>query len=550
MEDFFESFEQNQANYVPLSPLSFLSRAQALHGERTAVISGELRRTWSELTQRVQLIASNFSHLDIGKGDTVSVLSSNIPELFELHFALPLSGAVMNTLNTRLDPETIAYILDHADTKIVIVEQQFVSLLDQAFELMNRKIPAIVISGTRSTQDNPYSFGSPGKTARPTDYEDLLIDNNETRPLDGPSDEWQSIALNYTSGTSGRPKGVICHHRGAYLMALGTVAAWQMPHYPIYLSVVPMFHCNGWGHPWVMAILGGTMVFSESAAPDQILDAIGKHKVTHFGAAPIILQMLAEQSAIFDEPFDPPVRVLTAGAPPPPSVLKKTTLMGFEVMQVYGLTETYGHITQCLWQEAWSKLPKEEQARLQAQQGIAFPMVESVKVINAETGKEVAHDGTTQGEITIRGNTVMKGYYKDQDATSQAFKNGWFWSGDAAVVFPDGYIQIRDRLKDVIISGGENISSVEVEAVLYRHPAIQAAAVVAKTDAQWGEVPCAFVELREGKQAETAEIITFCRKHLAGFKTPKTIVFTDLPKTSTGKIQKFKLRKIARSGNF
>ncbi len=366
-------------------------------------------------------------------------------------------------------------------------------------------------------------------------------------PLGLPEDEWDAIALNYTSGTSGRPKGVVYHHRGAYLMALGTVAAWQTPHYPVYLSVVPMFHCNGWGHPWVIAMLGGTMVFTRTSAPDRILDAIRTHRVTHFGAAPIILQMLAEVETGVVDPFEPAIKVLTAGAPPPPTILEKTKAMGFEVMQVYGLTETYGHISNCLWQDSWDELDESEQAKLQAQQGIALPMVESVSVIDTETGQLVFNDGKTQGEIAVRGNTVMKGYYKDPEATAKAFEDGWFWSGDAAVVHLDGYMQIRDRLKDVIISGGENISSVEVEAVLFRHPVVQAAAVVAMPHEKWGEVPCAFVELRPGMETTPDDIIQFCREHLAGFKTPKAVVFSELPKTSTGKIQKFQLRDAAKS---
>ncbi len=537
MEQHFEDFERTAANYVPLSPVSFLARAEVLHGHRTAVIYGDLRRTWRDMGARVRAIASGLSRLGIGKGDTVSVLSPNIPELFELHFALPLSGAVLNTLNTRLEAETIAYILDHADTRLVIVDRELVPLLRQVFDRLGRQIPVVEITDPMANS---------GETLGGEDYEALATSDPELGPFALPKDEWQAIALNYTSGTSGRPKGVVYHHRGAYLMALGTVAAWQMPHYPVYLSVVPMFHCNGWGHPWVMAILGATMVFTRTPAAAKILDAIGEHGVTHLGAAPIVLQMLAEAEQTRTSPFDPPIRVLTAGAPPPPSVLEKTKAMGFDVMQVYGLTETYGHISQCLWQDDWDGLPTGEQARLQAQQGIAFPMVEAVSVIDSETGREVPRDGETQGEIAIRGNTVMKGYYKDADATRTAFKDGWFWSGDAAVVHADGYMQIRDRLKDVIISGGENISSVEVEAVLYRHPAVQAAAVVAKPDPKWGEVPCAFVELRTGAHADANEIITFCRTHLAGFKAPKSIVFTELPKTATGKIQKFELRALIR----
>ena len=538
MQENYEEFDKVSANFVPLSPVSFLHRAEALHGTRTAVIYGDLRRNWAEMAARVRGVAAGLVAMGIGKGDTVSVLCPNIPELFELHFALPLTGAVINTLNTRLEPGTIAYILNHADTRAVIVDRELIPLLTRAFEELGRTLPVIEIADPNANA---------AQTMGGRDYEDLLQDAGPAGALGLPDDEWDAIALNYTSGTSGRPKGVVYHHRGAYLMALGTVAAWQQPHYPVYLSVVPMFHCNGWGHPWVIAMLGGTMVFTRTPAPDLILGTIRAHGVTHFGAAPIVLQMLAEFESGATGPFEPAIKVLTAGAPPPPSVLEKTRAMGFEVMQVYGLTETYGHISMCLWQDGWEELDAGEQAQLQAQQGIALPMVESVSVMDADSGQPVPTDGKTQGEIAVRGNNVMKGYYKDPDATEKAFEDGRFWSGDAAVVHPDGYMQIRDRLKDVIISGGENISSVEVEAVLFRHPAVQVAAVVAKPDEKWGEVPCAFVELRPGARATADEIIKFCREHLAGFKTPKAVVFSELPKTSTGKIQKFQLRDAAKS---
>ena len=537
MQKHYESLERHKANHVALSPLSFLNRAQRLHGSRTAVIYGDLRRSWSEVSTRIRTIAAGIASLGIGKGDTVTVLSPNTPELFELQFAIPLAGAVINTLNTRLEAETIAYILDHADTKLVIVDRDLTGLLGQAFRQLGREIPVIEFIDPNASAD-----ASCREDLGATLYGSLLHIEATTAEFELPDDEWDAISLNYTSGTSGRPKGVVYHHRGAYLMALGTVAGWRVPHYPVYLSVVPMFHCNGWGHPWVMAMLGATTVFTRTPAPDVLLAAIRKHGVTHLGAAPVILQMLAEAEGEDRTRFDPPISVLTAGAPPPPSVLEKTRAMGFDVMQVYGLTETYGHIAKCLWQDAWGTASPEEQAKLQAQQGIAFPMVEAVAVFDRETGREVSRDSTEQGEIAIRGNTVMKGYYKDPEATADAFQEGWFWSGDGAVVAPDGYMQIRDRLKDVIISGGENISSVEVEAVLFRHPAILAAAVVAKPDEKWGEVPCAFVELRPDTHVDEAEIIEFCRDHLAGFKAPKSVIFADLPKTSTGKIQKFQLR--------
>ncbi|MEO0544925.1 MAG: AMP-binding protein [Pseudomonadota bacterium] len=536
MRKHFEALQKARANHLALSPISFLRRAADLHGERKAVIYGEVQRNWTETAERICSVAGGLVGLGVQKGDTVSVISPNIPELLELHFAVPLTGGVLNTINTRLEAETIAYILEHADTKLVIVDREFVPLLSKAFELLGRMLPVVEIVDPAVTGD---SLG--GKT-----YDELT--EAEPLPIELPEDEWDPIALNYTSGTSGRPKGVVYHHRGAYLIALGTGTAWQLPAYPVYLSVVPMFHCNGWGHPWLMAMLGATVVFTRVPAADRLLDAIRNHGVTHFGAAPIILQMLTEAESD-PRPFDPAISVLTAGAPPPPSVLEKTRLMGFDVMQVYGLTETYGHISQCLWQDDWDDLSPAEQAEMQAQQGIAFPMVEEVAVIDRSSGEPVARDGKTQGEIAIRGNTVMSGYYKDPEATAKSFEDGWFWSGDGAVSHENGFIQIRDRLKDVIISGGENISSVEVEAVLYRHEAVQAAAVVAMPHEKWGEVPLAFIELREGAEADPDDIIGFCRNHLAGFKTPKAVVFDTLPKTSTGKIQKFQLRDRAKTLN-
>ncbi len=478
-----------------------------------------MTHSWGQVGQRCRAVAAALAARGIGRGDSVSVLAANGPELFELHYAVPLTGAVLNTINTRLEPETVAYILDHSDSVLVIVDAALVPLLSRAFVILGRTLPLIGMQ----------------------DYEALTAHPPMAWCL--PEDEGQALALNYTSGTSGRPKGVIYHHRGAYLMALGTVAGWSLPPHPTYLSVVPMFHCNGWNHPWAMAVVGAHLIFVREVTPANLLAAIAQHRVTHFGAAPIVLQMLAEQAT---QAFATPVKVLTAGAPPPPSVLEKAARLNLQVMQVYGLTETYGHISQCLWQEDWDALPPEVQAERQALQGVAFPMVEEIRVVDRATGRDVPMDGVTQGEIAIRGNTVMKGYYKDAPATAHPFQDGRFWSGDAAVVHPDGYIQIRDRLKDVIISGGENISSVEVEAVLYRHPAVQTAAVVARPHARWGESPCAFVELRPGAAATEAEIIALCRDRIAHFKAPKTVVFGALPKTATGKIQKYLLRQAAR----
>lgn len=529
MRAHFDEPQPGAANHVALSPLSFLHRAATVYADMPATTLGDVTHSWAQVGRRVRSVAAALAGRGIGLGDTVSVLSPNRPELFELHYAVPLAGAVLNTINTRLEAETIAYILDHSDCRLVLADTSLAPLLQQAFAIMGRALPVVDIGAGAGFGEAHY---------------DALV----AAPPTGwalPGDEWQAIALNYTSGTSGRPKGVIYHHRGAYLMAMGTVAGWSVPQRPTYLSVVPMFHCNGWNHPWAMAIVGGHMIFAADMAPETLLRAMADHGVTHLGAAPVILQMLCESPAA--APFSPRIKVMTAGAPPPPAVLEKAAALGLEMMQVYGLTETYGHISQCLWQEDWASLPPADQAAKQAMQGVSFPMVEGLRVVDRETGQDVPADGQTQGEIAIRGNTVMKGYYKDAAATGAAFEDGWFWSGDAAVLHPDGYVQIRDRLKDVIISGGENVSSVEVEAVLYRHPAVQAAAVVARPHDRWGEAPCAFVELRAGATATEADVIAFCRGQLAGFKTPKSVVFQELPKTATGKIQKFILREIARA---
>jgi fatty-acyl-CoA synthase len=528
----YEAPAFGSANFVPLSPIAFLQRAETVYADKPATSYAGVTRTWAQVARRVRSVAAALSARGIGLGDTVSVLSPNRPELFELHFAVPLVGAVLNTINTRLEADTVAYILAHSDAQLVVADPAIKGLLRDAFAHNGTSLPVIDLART-----SDMGFGD-------TAYDDLT--KTEPLPWALPKDEGQALALNYTSGTSGRPKGVIYHHRGAYLMALGTVAGWSLPQNPTYLSVVPMFHCNGWNHPWAMAIVGGHLVFPDDMAPKTLLAAMVAYKVTHLGAAPVILQMMAE-SADAPQPFAPPIKVMTAGAPPPPSVLEKASELGLEVMQVYGLTETFGHISQCLWQDAWGDLAPSERAEKQAMQGVAFPMVDALRVVNRTTGQNVPCDGETQGEIAIRSNTVMKGYYKDPTATNAAFEGGWFWSGDGAVIHSDGYVQIRDRLKDVIISGGENISSVEVESVLYRHPDVAAAAVVARPHARWGEAPCAFVELRDTAQTNEDDIIAFCRQHLAGFKCPKSVVFQDLPKTATGKIQKFILRQEARA---
>ncbi len=528
MRENFEALEKCPANYVPLSPISFLNRAAEVFADDVAEVHGDTRRTWAETAERIRRVAGGLQAKGVQLGDTVSVIAPNIPALFELHYAVPMIGGVLGAINTRLEPETVGYILDHSDSKIVIVDTQFRDLVDAAMKEAGVTLDVIEIE-----DEGPAATG-------PT-YEDLA----QAEPFTGeglPEDEWQAIAINYTSGTSGRPKGVVYHHRGAYLMAMGTAAAWPMGYKASYLSVVPMFHCNGWCHPWTVPINGGKYVFTRNPEPKRLFDAIAAEGVTHLGCAPIVLQMIAESEHKPSKPFDPPIQAFTAGAPPPPAILEKTKAMGMDVMHVYGLTETYGHVTQCIPQTNWADLDAAGEAEARARQGVSFPMMEPVEVIDRDAHAPVPRNAEVQGEITLRGNTVMKGYYKNPEATAEAFAEGKFWSGDAAVQHPDAYIKIKDRLKDVIISGGENVSSVEVEGMLYRHPDVQTAAVVAQPDEKWGEVPCAFIELRPGATATEDDIIAFCKERLAGFKAPKRVVFTEIPKTSTGKIQKFKLR--------
>ncbi len=529
MRENFEAMEKCAANYVPLSPLSFLNRAEEVFATETAVVHGATRRTWAETATRVRRVAGGLQAKGVGLGDTVSVIAPNIPQLFELHYAVPMIGGVLGAINTRLEPETVGYILDHSDSKLVIVDTAFRDLVDAAMADAGLSLEVIEIEDE-------------GPAARGSTYEELAA----SEPFTGeglPEDEWQAIAINYTSGTSGRPKGVVYHHRGAYLQAMGTVAAWPMGYGAVYMTVVPMFHCNGWCHPWATPINGTKMVFTRMPEPERLFNAIEAEGVTHFGAAPVVLQMMAESPKAPRVPFDPPINVFTAGAPPPPSVLEKTKAMGMDVMHVYGLTETYGHVTQCIPQSHWKMLDAEGDAEARARQGVAFPMLEPVEVVDRDAKAPVPRDAETQGEIALRGNVVMKGYYKNPEATAEAFEGGKFWSGDAAVMYPDTYVRIKDRLKDVIISGGENVSSVEVESMLYRHPDVQTAAVVAEPHERWGEVPCAFVELRPGSTATEEDILAFCKERLAGFKSPKRVVLTEIPKTSTGKIQKFKLRE-------
>lgn len=534
----FECLNPVPANYVPLTPLSFIRRTADIFGDREAVIYGERRYTWRETYARTRRLASALQARGIERGDTVSLIAANTPELFEAHFGVPMTGAVLNTINIRLDPDTIGYILDHGEAKAVITDTQFAPNVKQALAELGRELLVIDIDDAQQLNKGPG-----GELLGALDYEALLAEGDPEFDWPMPDNEWQALSLNYTSGTSGRPKGVVYHHRGSYLMSMGTVTGWELPRHPRYLYTVPMFHCNGWGHAWTMTLLAGTIICCRAVSAKAVFDAVADHKVTHFGGAPVVLGMIINALESERRKFDHPVKLMTAGAPPPPAVVEATQALGFEVMQVYGLTETFGHVSQCLWREEWDVLSFEEQAEIKAWQGVTFPMNEEVAILDLESGKPVPRDGETPGEIAIRGNTVMKGYFKDEQTTAEAFKDGWFRSGDLAVWRDNGYIQIKDRLKDVIISGGENVSSVEVENTLYKHPSVLAAAVVAKPDEKWGEVPCAFVELKPGEYPSEADIIDFCRDRLAGFKTPKAVVFGELPKTATGKIQKFRLRE-------
>ncbi|AXI55799.1 acyl-CoA synthetase [Sulfitobacter sp. JL08] len=529
--------EKCAANHVALTPLSHLRRAAHVFEDHPAVIYGTHRKTYAEYYDRCTRLASAMAGMGVQPGDVVATLIPNLPAQAEAHFGVPACGAVLNTINTRLDIDTVSYIFEHGEAKIVLVDSQFLPLAEAAVERMQGAQPQII-----EVPDNTAGFPASGRYPQ---YEDVLATGDPYFEWIMPQDEWESLALNYTSGTTGRPKGVVYHHRGAYLMTMGTVISWRMVLHPVFMAIVPLFHCNGWNHTWMMPLVGGTLVCCRDINAGAIYDAIADEQVAFFGGAPIVLNMIVNASEDERRSFDHPVEVFTAGAPPAPATLSKIEQLGFNVTQVYGLTETYGHVTECLWKaQHWDGLGTTERAKIKARQGVAFPMMEHITVMD-ETMTQIPMDGTQQGQIVMRGNAVMKGYLKNPEATQEAFKGGYFHSGDIAVQHPDGYIQIADRAKDIIISGGENISSVEVEACLMDHPDVSLAAVVAKPDEKWGEVPCAFVELKPGSAEDEAGLIAFTRQTLAGFKTPKRIVFQELPKTSTGKIQKFELRKRA-----
>ena len=525
---------RTNANYVPLSPLSFLSRAAATYAERTAVIHGNQSWTWAQTAERCARLADALKTLGVGRGQTVAVLAPNIPALYEAHFGVPMAGAVLNAINTRLDPAAIAHILAHGEATVLLVDRELATLATEALELCDDPPSVIDI-------DDPLA--RTGDLIGDHAYEELLAASAPRDSWELPEDEWDAISLNYTSGTTGEPKGVLYHHRGAYLNALGNALAWELPQHTTYLWTLPMFHCNGWCFPWTLAALGGTSVCLRRVDTDALYDAIAAHGVTHLCGAPIVMQLLLDGSAEQRASFEHQVSMMTAAAPPPAAILAGMSESGFDVTHVYGLTETYGPVVVCARQEDWSELSPEDLAERKARQGVRYPVEEDVMVADADTLAPVPSDGRTIGEVMIRGNVAMKGYLKEPEATAAAFAGGWFHTGDLGVWHPDGYIELKNRSKDIIISGGENISSIEVENALYRHPAVAAAAVVAKPDERWGETPCAFVELRGGASATQEELIDFCREHLAGFKCPSEIRFEELPKTSTGKVQKHVLRQ-------
>ena len=524
------------ANYVPLTPLSFLARAADIFPDREMIVYGDLRQSYAETFARVSRLAGALAGAGVMPGDVVSTLLPNVPAHMEATFGVPACGAVLNTINIRLDVDTVAYILDHSQAKLMLVDSQFLPLAMAARDLMTGPRPLVI-----EVPDPQAGIKGIGEQ---TDYESFLLTGAPDFHWIWPKDEWESLALNYTSGTTGRPKGVVYHHRGAYLNVMGQVVGWRMQLFPRLLTISPLFHCNGWCHTWMIPVLGGTLVACRDVTARNIFAAIADEKVTHFGGAPIVLNLLVNAPENDRRAFDHTVEVMTAGAPPAPATLARIERMGFNITQVYGLTETYGPGLESMWLPDWDGLPGNDRSARKARQGVTMAHLEPVGVVDADL-VPVPRDGVTQGEIVFRGNGVMKGYYRNPEATEKAFKGGWFHSEDIAVQHPDGHIQIADRAKDIIISGGENVSSVEVEGALMHHPAVNLCAIVAMPDETWGEVPCAFVELREGATVEAAELIRFVRERLAGFKTPKRVVFQELPKTSTGKIQKFELRKVA-----
>jgi len=531
-----QGLDQVYANNTPLSPVNFLQRTAQVFPDRIAIIHGEQKTTYKEYYHNVNRLASALIARGVQVGDTVTVMAANIPAFLEAHFAVPITGAVLNSLNTRLDAQALAFILDHGECDVLFVDTAYSEVMRKALSLSSRNPLVINIDDI----GNDDLIGS-------LTYEALLKEGTAEYTDNFITDEWQALALNYTSGTTGNPKGVVYSHRGAYLNAVGNTLIWPLGEHPVYLWTLPMFHCNGWCFPWTITAAGGTHVCLRQVEPEAIVQAFVDHQVTHFCGAPIVLNMILNAPAELKLNIPRNIKAMTAGAPPPAAVIKGMESLGFDITQSYGLTEVYGPCVVSQWKPEWENKDEDERAALKARQGVKYPTQEHVDVLDPETMKPVPSDATTIGEIMFRGNTTMKGYLKNPTATENAFKHGWFHSGDLAVKHPDGYIEIRDRSKDIIISGGENISSVEVEGVLFQHPKVLEAAVVAKSCETWGETPCAFVSLKPDEQLSTEEIIAFCRQHLAHFKCPKTIVFEDLPKTSTGKVQKFILREKVRN---
>ncbi len=532
-----QHLDRNKANYTPLSPLSLLARAADVYPDKTSLIHGSKRFSWCETYDRSRRLASALAKRGVGVGDTVAIMGANTPEMYEAAFGVPMIGAVLNTLNVRLDATAIAFCLGHAEAKVLLTDREFSATVKDALaEFGNNDLLVIDIDDSEVNQD--------GDLLGECDYESFLQGGDPEFDWSLPSDEWNAISLNYTSGTTGNPKGVVYHHRGAYLNALSNIIGWNMGHHPTYLWTLPMFHCNGWCFPWTLAAVAGASVCLRQVNAGEMYKAIADHGVTHFCGAPIVLNFIINATDEERRDFDHTVNAMTAAAPPPASTLQRMQEIGFDVTHVYGLTETYGPAVMCAWHPEWNDLDIEEQTRLKGRQGVRYHVLEGLDVMDPQTMTPVPRDGETMGEIMFKGNIVMKGYLKNPDASDQAFAGGWFHSGDLAVMQPDGYIKIQDRSKDVIISGGENISSIEVEDALYKHEAVLACAVVAKPDEKWGETPCAFIELKvDAGDIDEAGIITFCRDNLAHYKCPKTVIFCDIPKTSTGKIQKFKLRQ-------
>ena len=539
MTPFALGLDKNPANYVPLSPLSFLRRTADVYPERLAVIHGDQRRTWRQTYARCRRLASALQRRGVGAGDTVAIIAPNVPAMLEAHYGIPMTGAVINALNTRLDPASVAFMLRHGEAKVLLTDRELSGTVNKALQLMER--PPVVID-----IDDPLAVG--GELVGEMEYEDFLATGDPEAEFRLPGDEWDAIALNYTSGTTGDPKGVVLHHRGAYINAVSNVVTWAMPHFPVYLWTLPMFHCNGWCFPWTLALVAGTSVCLRKVDAAPIFSLIRAHRVTHFCGAPVVHNMLINAPDALREGIAHGVHGMIAGAAPPQAVIEGAERIGVHLTHVYGLTEVYGPASVCAKQPEWDDLPVAQRAELNGRQGVTYPLQETMMVADPETLQPVPRDGQTMGEIFFRGNITMKGYLKNARATEEAFRGGWYHTGDLAVVHADGYVKIKDRSKDIIISGGENISTLEVEDVLCSHPAVLEAAVVARPDEKWGETPCAFVSLKPGVAPVTAEeLIAWCRPRLAGFKVPKQIVFGPLPKTSTGKIQKNLLREQAKA---